>query len=242
MELTAYIPLFEQGHVVAHLTVHIDPASHAVRFEDKDGKRHASTEERAAEILSDIRQFDRDKWRAAEPRMEGIDMTQSVFTLSRRLFLSKAAQHAPAAAALAVLPVALSPELAQADPIKECERLAAELAEAMNRVRPGRYKAKIDHEYGFALIHDLDFRGNPQGHVPADDMQPRFKEVRELVDKLEHEGYEPRLLHGDLCITRPDGAHKPNRLLRKLRACEPELVAEYLTITGRTTLPEDPEA
>lgn len=66
MEVTAYIPLFEAGHLVAHLIVHVDPASHAIRFEDKDGKRHACTDERAAEILDDIRKFDRDKWRELE--------------------------------------------------------------------------------------------------------------------------------------------------------------------------------
>jgi hypothetical protein len=67
-EVTAYLPLFEQGHLVAHLTVHIDPASRAVRFEDKSGKRHACTDQRAAEILDDIRRYDRDKWRELEAR------------------------------------------------------------------------------------------------------------------------------------------------------------------------------
>ncbi len=66
MEVTAYIPLFEAGHLVAHLTVHIDTASRAVRFEDKNGKRHVCTDERAAEILTDICKFDRDKWRELE--------------------------------------------------------------------------------------------------------------------------------------------------------------------------------
>ncbi len=68
MEVTAYIPIFEQGHKVADLTVHIDPASRAVRFEDKDGKRHPLPDQRAAEILDDIRKFDRDIWRELEAR------------------------------------------------------------------------------------------------------------------------------------------------------------------------------
>jgi hypothetical protein len=71
MEVTAYIPIFEAGHLVAHLTVHIDPASRSVRFEDRNGKRHACTDERAAEILDDIRTFDRDKWRELEARSFG---------------------------------------------------------------------------------------------------------------------------------------------------------------------------
>ncbi len=156
-------------------------------------------------------------------------MTEA-FSLSRRVFLSKAAQHAPAAATLAVMPVAVAAEPIAADPIKECERLAAELAKAMNCIQPGAWLVNIDHVSGFALIRNDEYQS---GHVPADDMQPRFEEVRTLVDKLEWEGYEPRLAHGDLLITHPDNPQKPNRLLRKLRACEPELVAEYLTITGR---------
>lgn len=66
LEVTAYLPIFEQGHLVAHLTVLIDPASRAVHFEDKNGKRHACSDSRATEILDDIRKFDRDKWRELE--------------------------------------------------------------------------------------------------------------------------------------------------------------------------------
>lgn len=160
-------------------------------------------------------------------------MTEA-FSFSRRLFLRKAAQHAPAAAALAVLPGAAIAEPMASDPIKECERLGKELAEAMNRVRQGSYRVCINHDAGFVLIVDDAF-APVSAHVPADDMLPKYREIRELVDKLEGQGYEPRLLHGDLCVARPDGAHKPSRLLRKLRACEPDLVSEYLTITGRVT-------
>ena len=71
MEVTAYIPIFEAGHLVADLTVHIDPASHAVAFEDKTGKRHACTDERAREILTDIHRYDPDKWRELQRRSHG---------------------------------------------------------------------------------------------------------------------------------------------------------------------------
>lgn len=66
MEVVAYIPIFEQGYKVADLTVRIDPASRAVAFEDKDGKRHALPAGRAHEILTDIRLYDPDKWRELE--------------------------------------------------------------------------------------------------------------------------------------------------------------------------------
>lgn len=66
MEVTAYIPLFEQGYKVADLTVHIDPASRAVAFEDKEGNRRQMAPARAHEILTDIRLYDRDKWRELE--------------------------------------------------------------------------------------------------------------------------------------------------------------------------------
>jgi hypothetical protein len=71
MEVTAYFPIFEAGHLVTYLTVHIDPASHAVQFEDKDGKRHRSTDERASEILADIHRYDPDKWRELRRRSHG---------------------------------------------------------------------------------------------------------------------------------------------------------------------------
>lgn len=66
MEVTAYIPIFEQGYKVADLTVHIDPASRAVAFEDRDGTRRPLPAGRAHEILTDIRLYDRDKWREIE--------------------------------------------------------------------------------------------------------------------------------------------------------------------------------
>ncbi len=66
MEITAYVPIFEQGFKVADLTVHIDPASHAVTFEDRNGNRRQCADERAQEILDDIRLYDRDKWRELE--------------------------------------------------------------------------------------------------------------------------------------------------------------------------------
>ncbi|MGE4249037.1 MAG: hypothetical protein AB7F09_06590 [Parvibaculaceae bacterium] len=156
---------------------------------------------------------------------------------SRRVFLRKVAEHAPAAAALAVLPVAASAEPVAADPIKECERLAAELAKAMHVATPGNWRVTLDHGSGFVLICNDAWRAKEEDsrHIPADDMLPKYREVRELVDKLEWQGYEPRLVHGDLCITHPGNPQEPNRLLGQLRACEPELVAEYLTITGRIT-------
>lgn len=66
MEVTACIPIFERGYKVADLTVHIDPVSRAVAFEDKDGTRREMAAGRAHEILTDIRLYDRDKWREIE--------------------------------------------------------------------------------------------------------------------------------------------------------------------------------
>ncbi|MFZ5674628.1 MAG: hypothetical protein ACOZAM_16870 [Pseudomonadota bacterium] len=47
---------------MADLTVHIDPTSRAVAFEDKDGNRRQMAPARAHEILTDIRLYDGGSW------------------------------------------------------------------------------------------------------------------------------------------------------------------------------------
>lgn len=49
------------------------------------------------------------------------------------------------------------------DPLKECERLAAELAQAMNAARRGNYHVSIRHDLGYVLIADHAFKAEEEG-------------------------------------------------------------------------------
>lgn len=86
--VTAFLPLYESGHVVAEMTVTIRAAydgafgnpyaASEVSFEDVSGKRHAFSDQRAAEVLAQIRRDQPEVWREIEEvaeadHLEGCD-------------------------------------------------------------------------------------------------------------------------------------------------------------------------
>lgn len=66
------------------------------------------------------------------------------------------------------------------DPIKECERLAGELARAMNNVRNGNYRITIRHSLGYAHIEDHGFRTEEEGPLVGVEAYEEWQERRRL--------------------------------------------------------------
>lgn len=66
------------------------------------------------------------------------------------------------------------------DPIKECERLAAELAKAMNAVRNGNYRVTIRHGLGYVHIEDHAFRTEEEGPLVGAEAYEEWQERRRL--------------------------------------------------------------
>lgn len=86
---------------------------------------------------------------------------------------------------------------------------------------------------GFLIPDDME--ATPRGLEPKH-MNARFKAVRELVDAIERAGYSPLHMNGQFYICDPsDRWDNPNELLSQLRACNRDLVNEYLVLTGRVS-------
>jgi hypothetical protein len=66
------------------------------------------------------------------------------------------------------------------DPIKECERLAGELARAMNRVRNGNYRITIRHSLGYVHIEDHEFRTEEEGPLVGTEAYEEWEQKRRL--------------------------------------------------------------
>jgi hypothetical protein len=64
------------------------------------------------------------------------------------------------------------------DPIKECERLAGELAKAMNNVRNGNYRITIRHSLGYVHIEDHEFRTEEEGPLVGFEAYEEWQERR----------------------------------------------------------------
>lgn len=94
--------------------------------------------------------------------------------LSRRgLFGGVTLLAIPAAAAAAVriepARVSIDDFLANAQPFEKARYHANALAEAMNEIRPGCYRASISHEYGMAIVVDDEFKKLKEGPLLAED-------------------------------------------------------------------------
>lgn len=66
------------------------------------------------------------------------------------------------------------------DPIKECERLAGELAKAMNNVRNGNYRVYIRHELGYVRIVDQAFLTEEEGPLVGTEAYEEWEQKRAL--------------------------------------------------------------
>ncbi|MBK1866408.1 hypothetical protein [Taklimakanibacter albus] len=66
------------------------------------------------------------------------------------------------------------------DPIKECERLAGELARAMNNVRNGNYRITIRHSLGYVQIEDHAFRVQEEGPLVGTEAYEEWEQKRAL--------------------------------------------------------------
>jgi hypothetical protein len=76
-----------------------------------------------------------------------------------------------AAAAVRIEPARTSIDdfLARASASEKAWYHACALAEAMNEVRPGCYRASISHEYGMAIVVDDEFKKLKEGPLLAED-------------------------------------------------------------------------
>lgn len=83
---------------------------------------------------------------------------------------------AKAAEAAAPQPVARIP--LPPDPIKECERLAGELAKAMNNVRNGNYRVTVRHDLGYGQIVDHEFRTEEEGPLIGIEAYEEWRQKR----------------------------------------------------------------
>lgn len=71
------------------------------------------------------------------------------------------------------------------------------------------------------------------GPVPADDMLPRHREVREVVEEIEHFGHSVILFGGGLCIGFGGPHHEPIELWARFNALDRPLLVEWLQLSGR---------
>lgn len=75
-------------------------------------------------------------------------------------------------------PCAPRPVPLPADPIKECERLAAELARAMSAVRRGNYRVSIRHDLGLVQIVDHAFKAEEEGPLVGAEAYEKWQQKR----------------------------------------------------------------
>ena len=71
------------------------------------------------------------------------------------------------------------------------------------------------------------------GIVPADDMLPRHREVREVVEEIEHFGHSVILFGGGICIGFGGPHHEPIELWARFNALDRPLLVEWLQLSGR---------
>ena len=71
------------------------------------------------------------------------------------------------------------------------------------------------------------------GYVPADDMLPRHREVREVVEEIEHFGHSVVLFGGGICIGFGGPHREPIELWARFEALDRPLLVEWLRLSGR---------
>jgi hypothetical protein len=96
-EVTAYLPIFEQGHKVAELTVTVranydqtfaDDLAADVFFDDEDGKRHGFIDARAVEILAEIKKHQPEVWREIKEMAEANHLEGCAYDASGSTYFS----------------------------------------------------------------------------------------------------------------------------------------------------------
>ena len=84
-----------------------------------------------------------------------------------------------------------------------------------------------------AAVAATERKYETEGPVPADDMLPRHREVREVVHEIEQFGHSVILFGGGICIGFGGPHHEPIELWSRFNALDRKLLVEWLRLSGR---------